>query len=68
MLTPAQCRKLDPATKNLSDEELEVILCGLYGLGNLALESWFEVKENNLKNPLGVLPGPTVQGRVELKT
>ena len=46
MITPADCRKIDPALANVSDKELGEILETLYGLGELALDSYLTVSKN----------------------
>lgn len=46
MITPADCRKIDPALANVSDKELVEILETLYGLGELALDSYLTVSKN----------------------
>lgn len=46
MITPEDCRKIDPSLAHISDEELKEILDTLYGLGNLALESYLRVSKN----------------------
>ena len=55
MLTPDQCRRIDPSLDSLSDEEIGVVLDRLYLLGELAHDFW--VAENSSsKNPTGVMP------------
>lgn len=46
MITPADCRKIDPALANVSDKELVEILETLYGLGELAIDSYLTVSKN----------------------
>jgi hypothetical protein len=46
MITPEDCRKIDPSLAHLSDEDLKKILATLYGLGNLALDSYLNVSKN----------------------
>lgn len=41
MITPADCRKINPDLADKSDEELEKVIALLYGLGELALKSYF---------------------------
>ena len=50
MITLADCRKIDPRLEKMSDEELKKVIDLLYGLGELALESYFNVS----KYPRGV--------------
>lgn len=40
MLTLEQCREIDPRLNDLSDEEAQRIIDDLYGLAELALDSW----------------------------
>lgn len=54
MLSLEQCRKIDPRLELLPDEEVLKLLESLYGLGQLAFESY--IKENaGSKNPEGLL-------------
>ncbi len=46
MVTPNDCRKIDPSLKDVSDEDLKEVLKTLYGLGELGLESYFDVSKN----------------------
>ena len=46
MITPAECRKLNPELENKTDEELQQVIELLYGLGGLALESYFSGSKN----------------------
>lgn len=46
MITPEDCRKIDPSLAHMSDEELKEMLDTLYGLGDLALESYLRVSKN----------------------
>lgn len=54
MLSPEQCRKIDPSLKDLSDEELGRIIVSLYQLGGLAFDSWL-AKSGVSKNPQRVV-------------
>ncbi len=53
MLSPEECRRIDPSLKDLSDEELEAVLKALYGLGRLAFDLWSEGRDADSRNPLG---------------
>jgi hypothetical protein len=44
MITPADCRKIDPLLANMTDKELEDVLKTLYGLGEIALDSFCDSK------------------------
>ena len=46
MITPADCRKLNPDLESKTDEELQEVIELLYGLGELALESYFDGSKN----------------------
>ena len=46
MITPADCRKIDPTLDEMSDKELGEILETLYGMGELALDSYITVSKN----------------------
>ena len=56
MLTPDQCRKLDPSLNGLPDDELESVLATLYGIGHLAFDSWKNLRPNVSKYPPWVAP------------
>ena len=53
MISLDQCKKIDPALVNLSDEELTEIRNSLYELGNIAFKVWQEEKFPNFSH--GVL-------------
>lgn len=40
MLTLEECRKIDPRLNDLPEEEAQRIIDDLYGLAELALDSW----------------------------
>jgi hypothetical protein len=46
MITPEDARIIDPSLTHYTDEELKKILHTLYGLGELALESYMHVSKN----------------------
>lgn len=46
MITPKDARIIDPSLAHYSDDELKKILSTLYGLGELALESYCSVSKN----------------------
>ena len=41
-ITPDDCRRITPELSDMSDEKLEEAIKTLYGLGELALESYFD--------------------------
>ncbi len=54
MLTPEQCRKIDPALADLSDDELRVVCDQLYDIANVAIGSF--TKKRGVPNiPFGLL-------------
>lgn len=50
MFSIEKCRKIDPSLHGLSDEELLEIKDTIYGLANLAFESWQQENVGS-KNP-----------------
>lgn len=54
MLTLEQCRKIDPATASLSDEELLQLRDDYAEIAQLAFESWMEERSGS-KNHVKVL-------------
>jgi hypothetical protein len=44
MITPADCRKIDPSLADMTDKELGEVLHTLYGLGEIALDSFCDSK------------------------
>ncbi len=46
MITPNDCRKIDPSLVDVSDEDLKEVIKTLYGLGDIALDSYFSVSKN----------------------
>ncbi|WKZ28619.1 MAG: hypothetical protein QY323_03710 [Patescibacteria group bacterium] len=54
MLSPKQARKVDPALKDLTNEQLEGILAILYGIGHLAFDARGWKIDHLSKKPLGV--------------
>ncbi len=54
MLTPEQCRQLDPELKGLSDEELTRVRDALYKLGQIIFDDWL-AETRGSKYPVGVL-------------
>lgn len=56
MLTPEQCRTIDPSLADFSDAELTDIVERLTGLAELALEDWRGLQSS--KSRLGVLDSP----------
>lgn len=54
MLTPQQCRKIDPAFSQATDAELEAVMTMLYGLGHLVFDVWKSEINSVSKNPFGV--------------
>ncbi len=46
MITPEDCRKIDPSLADVSDEDLGEIIKTLYGLGEIGLRSYFRVSKN----------------------
>lgn len=53
MLSPANCRTLDPSLRGMSDTELALLLKALYALGHLAFDVWLAEKHSVSKSPLG---------------
>jgi hypothetical protein len=53
MISFEELRKVDPALRDVSDEELERIRDLLYAQARLALGCWFEEKKGFQKIPLG---------------
>lgn len=54
MLSLKQCKKIDPALKDLSDEELQKILAALYELGSITFDIW--ARRRGSKNPEKIVP------------
>ncbi len=52
MISLDRIRELEPKLKSASDEEVAIIREKLYGLAQLAFESW--VDDNGSKIPLGL--------------
>ncbi len=65
MLSLEQCRQIEPDLEKVSDEEVTRIRNLLYGLGQLAYETWDNDRvdeKNDSKSPLGLLtPQPEVE-------
>lgn len=47
MLSLEKLREIEPGLKDISDKELEKIRDQLYGIANLALETYFDDKKEN---------------------
>lgn len=57
MLTPEECRRVDPALSSLTDEELDEAVAFLDGLAEVVLAAWFRrQQEHGSKLPPGILP------------
>ena len=54
MLTPEQCRQIDPQLNRLSDEELTKVRNALYKLGQIIFDDWL-TEAYGSKYPVGVL-------------
>ena len=54
MLTPEQCRQIDPELNKLSDEELTKVRDALYKLGQIIFDDWLTERHGS-KYPIGVL-------------
>lgn len=63
MLSIEQCRKVDPAIKDLPDEEVARLRDALYGFGQLAFEVWQSEKFGS-KNPVRSLPIKTNKHKI----
>lgn len=59
----SQARRVDPEFRDISDEELQLILDELYALGRLSLEQWN--KTHSPKFPLGILPSPIDSNKIK---
>jgi hypothetical protein len=57
MLSPDECRRIDPALVHLSDEELAEAVALLDGLADVVLADWFSgQRQAGSKLPPGILP------------
>jgi hypothetical protein len=54
MLTPKQCRQIDPELNRLSDEELTRVRDALYKLGQIIFDDWLTDRCGS-KYPVGDL-------------
>lgn len=53
MLSLEQCRKIDPALADLSDDELRSVRDGLYGIAYAAMDG---LRDEGSNSPNGLLP------------
>jgi hypothetical protein len=63
MLTPEQCRQIDPKLNKLSDEELTRVRDALYKLGQIIFDDWL-TEAYGSKYPVGGLRNSDGQNKI----